>query len=120
MEGCGIFALGFVLLSAIIIAIFIKAGRKKDHIVTIRPNPDPSLANPDYVAQRAPAPVDEQVKCPKCGSTQITADKKGYGVGKAVGGLLLAGPTGLLGGFIGSRKVLITCLNCGKQWKAGS
>lgn len=60
---------------------------------------------------------DEPVCCPKCGSAQLTANKKGYGLGKgAVGGLLL-GPVGLLGGFLGSNKVVITCLKCGHQWK---
>ena len=63
---------------------------------------------------------EEEVKCPKCGSTQLSADKKGFGLGKAAGGALLLGPVGLLGGLIGSKKVMITCMKCGKQWKAGS
>lgn len=57
--------------------------------------------------------------CPRCGSTALSANKKGFGLGKAaVGGLMLGG-VGLLGGFVGSRKVEITCLNCGKKWKPG-
>lgn len=63
---------------------------------------------------------EDQIKCPKCGSTQLNADRKGFGLGKAAGGALLLGPLGLLGGLIGSKKVMITCLKCGKQWKAGS
>ncbi len=59
------------------------------------------------------------MKCPKCGSSQISADKKGFGLGKAVGGGLLLGPIGLLGGLIGSKKVMVTCLKCGHQWEAG-
>lgn len=56
--------------------------------------------------------------CPKCGSTSITANKKGYGVGKAVVGASLIGEgVGLIAGTIGSKKVIITCLNCGHQWK---
>lgn len=58
-------------------------------------------------------------KCPKCKSTSITADKKGFGVGKAVVGAAVAGPLGLVAGNIGSKKVRITCLNCGHQWMAG-
>lgn len=62
--------------------------------------------------------MDEDiVRCPRCGSTQIAANKKGFGFGKAAAGGLLLGPVGLLGGFMGSNKVLITCLKCGCQWK---
>jgi len=60
------------------------------------------------------------VRCPKCGSTQVAANRKGFGVGKALIGGFLTGGVGLLGGFIGSGKVLVTCLKCGKQWRAGS
>jgi len=61
----------------------------------------------------------EEVRCPKCGSTSISADKKGFGIGKAVVGAAVAGPIGLAAGGIGARKVRITCLNCGHQWIAG-
>lgn len=64
--------------------------------------------------------VETEVRCPTCGSTQVTAAKKGFGLGKAaIGGVLLGG-VGLLGGFVGSRKVQITCLKCGNTWAAGS
>jgi TM2 domain-containing membrane protein YozV len=57
--------------------------------------------------------------CPKCHSTSLTANKKGFGVGKAAAGVLIAGPYGLLAGGIGSKKVTVTCLNCGNQFKPG-
>lgn len=57
--------------------------------------------------------------CPKCHSTSLTANKKGFGVGKAAAGAVIAGPYGLLAGGLGSRKVTITCLNCGHQFKPG-
>ena len=60
-----------------------------------------------------------ELKCPKCSSTQLHAGSKGFGLGKAAAGGLLLGPVGLLGGMIGSKKVIITCLNCGKKWRAG-
>lgn len=41
-------------------------------------------------------------KCPKCGSTSITAGQKGYS---------------LLTGFIGSSKTVNRCANCGYKWK---
>lgn len=63
---------------------------------------------------------EEPARCPRCGSTQLAANKKGFGLGKAVAGGVLTGGIGLLAGFIGSGKVLVTCIKCGKQWKAGS
>lgn len=62
-------------------------------------------------------PQEEQVKCPKCRSTQITASKKGFGVGKAAAGAVLLGPLGLAGGMIGSNQLLLSCLKCGHQWE---
>lgn len=43
-----------------------------------------------------------KVKCPKCGSTQITAGQRGYS---------------LLTGFLGSGKTVNRCSNCGHKWK---
>jgi len=63
--------------------------------------------------------VDTIPKCPKCGSTSISADKKGFSAGKAAAGAILAGPIGLAAGGLGANKVQITCLNCGHQWTAG-
>ena len=60
---------------------------------------------------------EEPVRCPRCRSTQLTANRKGFGLGKAAAGGLLLGPVGLLGGFLGSSKVKITCLKCGYSWK---
>ena len=62
---------------------------------------------------------EDTITCPECGSSQVTAGKKGFGLGKAAVGGLLLGPIGLLGGVVGQNKVLITCLKCGHQWKVG-
>ncbi len=60
-----------------------------------------------------------EIKCPKCGSNQLTANKKGFSGGKAVAGAVLTGGIGILAGTIGSNKVKITCLACGKTFKPG-
>lgn len=57
--------------------------------------------------------------CPACGSTSLTAHKKGFGIGKAVAGATIAGGIGLVAGNLGAKKVRVTCLNCGKQFWAG-
>jgi len=63
--------------------------------------------------------MEDQVKCPKCGSTQISADKKGFSGTKAVAGAALTGGIGLLAGTIGSNKVKMTCLRCGHVFNPG-
>lgn len=61
-----------------------------------------------------------QVYCPKCHSVSVTAEKKGFGVGKGALGLMLVGPkTGVVAGAMGSKKMVCTCLKCGYQWKPG-
>ena len=59
------------------------------------------------------------VKCPKCGSTQITANKKGFSLGKAAVGSAVVLPLGAVTGMIGKNKIYITCLKCGHSWKPG-
>lgn len=63
--------------------------------------------------------MSNEVKCPKCGSNQFAANQKGFSSGKAIGGAILTGGVGLLAGFIGSKKVIITCLACGNKFKPG-
>ncbi len=72
--------------------------------------------DPAARVKRTPAVVT----CPKCGSEQIAANKKGFGLGKAAAGGFLLGPVGLLGGLLGSGKVMVTCLACGHSWAAGA
>lgn len=64
--------------------------------------------------------MDNSIKCPKCGSTQISANKKGFSGKKAAAGVVLTGGVGLLAGTIGSGKIVITCLSCGHSYKAGA
>jgi predicted RNA-binding Zn-ribbon protein involved in translation (DUF1610 family) len=58
-------------------------------------------------------------RCPKCGSTSITANKKGFSLAKGALGVATVGAYGVLAAGHGKNKVLVTCLNCGKQWKPG-
>jgi len=58
-----------------------------------------------------------EVKCPKCGSTQVTAHKKGFSGGKAVAGAVLTGGIGLLAGTHGRNDIIVSCIACGNQWE---
>ena len=59
--------------------------------------------------------------CPKCKSTNIQVlgeRRKGFSVGKAIGGGLLTGGIGLLAGFTGKKgKFEVFCQDCGHRWK---
>lgn len=56
-------------------------------------------------------------KCPRCGSSSLSGNKKGYGIGKGVIGAMAVGPLGLVAGNIGAKKVVVTCMNCGHRFK---
>lgn len=57
--------------------------------------------------------------CPKCGSTSLSASKKGFSLGKAAAGAFVAGPVGLVGGTLGANKLEVICLNCGHKFRPG-
>lgn len=63
--------------------------------------------------------MNEELLCPKCGSNQLSANKKGFSGKKAVAGAVLTGGIGILAGTFGSNKVKITCLACGHEFKPG-
>lgn len=60
--------------------------------------------------------LDKSIKCLRCGSTNLTSNKKGFSVGKAIAGNFVAPGIGLLAGGIGGGKIKMTCLKCGNQW----
>jgi len=76
-----------------------------------------------YVQNSAPSyghPSDQGMFCPRCHSTQVTAGKKGFGLGKALVGGVLLGPVGILAGFIGNKNMEFVCLSCRERWNSSS
>lgn len=61
---------------------------------------------------------NEPIRCPKCHSTQIHVDKRGFSVGKAIAGGLLTGNVlvAAAAGGVGKDKIELTCLKCGKKF----
>ena len=86
------------------------------HAFDMSPKDQAKLATCQRIAENRAQGV---ACCPRCGSTSITANTKGYGIGKGVIGAAVVGPLGLVAGNIGRHKVLITCLNCGYRFKPG-
>lgn len=59
------------------------------------------------------------VFCPKCLSTSVSANQKGFGFARGAIGAAVGLDVGMIAGGIGSKKVICTCLKCGYQWKPG-
>lgn len=72
--------------------------------------------NPEQKSYFVPS---KEVRCPRCGSTSITTQKKGFGVGKAAAGVLAVGLAGALAGGIGANKAVNVCAKCGHKWNPG-
>ena len=63
---------------------------------------------------------DERIKCPECGSTEISIHKEGFDAKSACCGALLVGPLGILCGAKEANKLNRHCLNCGHKWQIGN
>lgn len=90
--------------------------------IRIRDIPERFYAKPQRSAPTpplTPAAAAKMLRCPKCGGTQIAANKRGMKGSSACCGALLFGPLGLLCGLSGANTVIVTCLQCGHQWKRG-
>ena len=62
--------------------------------------------------------MEDKIRCPHCNSTQITSQKEGLHIGRAI----LVGIFTLGIGFfpallIGRNKIKMTCLSCGNKFK---
>jgi hypothetical protein len=109
---------------------YIYEGDDKYELASANPevNREIALRNQEQEAQMLSLKMQKQLlnlqsaqhaamaKCPRCGSTSLSGNKKGYGIGKAVIGTALLGPIGLIAGNINARRVYVTCLNCGKRF----
>ncbi len=62
---------------------------------------------------------EEHLYCPYCLSKQVHHEHRGFSGGKALAGAVTAGGIGMLAGTIGNNKVELTCMRCGKKFKAG-
>lgn len=80
----------------------------------------PNCGMPMRQVASTSAPVSHQnedlLHCPKCKSTNLHIDKKGFSGGKALAGAVVAGGIGILAGTIGSRDIDVTCLKCGHKF----
>lgn len=88
------------------------------------PQPYGQSSSQSYGQNSSPSyaqPIDQGgMACPRCHSAQVTAGKKGFGIGKALVGGVLLGPVGILAGFIGSKNMEFVCLSCKERWSAAS
>lgn len=78
------------------------------------------MSSTDYSSQKLDELTFEDndvISCPSCHNEQLSYNKKGFGVGKALVGVTLFGLWGTLGGTIGQDEIYATCLKCGKKFK---
>ena len=81
-----------------------------------------ATGNPKYsfgVSYGQELGASRQACCPRCCSTSIFANQKGFSYSRGAIGAAFGLDVGLIAGGIGSKKVICTCLKCGYQWKAG-
>lgn len=73
----------------------------------------------ENIQRREQFEKDRIAYCPKCFSASLSANKKGFSLGKALFGESLIGKWGLLAGSANANKIKVTCLNCGHEFWPG-
>ena len=76
-----------------------------------------SVVQPVYIPVQPSFSSVPYVFCPRCRSTQIIADKRGFSWGWGLFGFFMFPGLGLLLGFCGSQKPRVKCLSCRHKWK---
>ena len=61
--------------------------------------------------------TENPIRCPNCGSTQVSPVEKSYDAGLGCFGLILFGWLGLLLGLLGGGDVSLYCAHCGHRWQ---
>lgn len=81
-----------------------------------------NIINSEKQSQSIPDRSKAKLYCPYCGSANLQPlgqHRKGFSIGKAIGGTVLTGGVGALAGFVGkkTKQTDFVCMNCGKQFK---
>lgn len=82
------------------------------------PRPVLNPVQPVAIPQQRQIPLVPGVNCcPKCRSTHLVFEKRGFSWGIGILGFFLIPVFGILLGFCGSRKPRVKCTNCSNKWK---
>lgn len=99
----------------------IKAEKARQKKLKTRQKYEQRVARADLNRRIEESNESSKPRCPKCTSTNIQflgRDRKGFSVGKAVGGAILTGGVGSLAGFAGKKgKFQWLCMDCGNRFE---
>lgn len=62
-------------------------------------------------------PQSSGIQCPRCRSTQLVVQQKGFSYGQAAVGSLFGTGAALTAGMAGSDEIIFTCLQCNYRWE---
>lgn len=120
---CGLFFIGWIYDFIMILVdddtcSYVKATKP---VMKPKITPKPAVVNktPSPKVRITPSQPNNIPCCPKCRSTALAANKRGFSLGKGIVGSMVNLPVGIAAGMIGKNKIEITCLNCGYTFKPG-